>query len=146
MTLIIRSSILLLVACALASCNIDSSYSRLAATAEADPPKDALVGMWHRKNPEGWGVKVRQSILVNRDGTGMELFYLNSSGLVTPNQDSNLPFTWRHDGHGHWTIDVMNGKAVWKCRYSNGKLLRYAGNTGPLRVVAIAEVFERVSP
>lgn len=138
--------LLLAATCLLASCATDKGYSTLAATAEKNPAKDAITGMWHRKWSDGMGLKHQVSILVRPDGTGLESFH-GDGWAIGGEQEMVMPFKWEYRGTGVWTMKYHEHGLVYTCSYSQGKLIRYTddfNSLGPLG--RTSNVFERVSP
>jgi hypothetical protein len=121
-----RHSLLTLLAAllTLSSCaNFDLEYSKLEAVADTNPKPDAIVGMWHRKATDGWGLQLRQSFLFNRDGTGVDSYY--HSDWMIGMQEATYKFTWKYAGNGVWRTqspDISNYD--WEWRISQGKLIR----------------------
>lgn len=132
--------------CLLTSCATDSGYRELAATAEKNPSRDAIVGMWHRKWSDGMGLQHKVSILVRKDGTGLESFH-GAGWAIGGEHESVKEFTWEYRGDGVWTMKYPEWGLVYTCSYSQGKLLRYTddfGSLGPLG--RVSNVLTRVSP
>jgi hypothetical protein len=123
-----RHSLLTLLAAllTLSSCaNFDLEYSKLEAVAETNPKPDAIVGMWHRKATDGWGLQLRQSFLFNRDGTGVDSYY--HSDWMIGQAEQTTRFTWNYAGNGVWrTKSTEAHGATWELRMSQGKLIRKA--------------------
>jgi hypothetical protein len=67
---ILRLLLLLLLAASSSCVHYDPGYKELLPKAEANPPENAIVGMWHRKYTDGWGVTNKESVYVKNDHTG----------------------------------------------------------------------------
>jgi hypothetical protein len=136
---------LIAAACLLASCATDKGYSTLAATAEKNPSKDVIVGMWHRKWSDGMGLHHQVSILVKPDGTGLESFH-GAGWAIGGTHENVKPFKWEYFGNGVWKMNYYQHNLVYTCSYSNGKLLRYTDDLSLQgRLGRVSNVFERVS-
>lgn len=142
-------SLLLLPLLLLSSCQIvDPDYHALIPTASTNPPKDAIVGMWHRKkDDQEW--KWRMNMLFNRDGTGaVESFFNDSSFLGSGERteyDNLGTFTWTYQGQGVWLLRSQQYPArLHECRISGNKLLRYSEAWADEGGAALF-VYERVS-
>jgi hypothetical protein len=138
----LRPIIVLLLLVPGVSCSTyDSEYRELAAVAETNPKPQAIVGMWHRRASDGWGMQVRESYLFNRDGTGL-LDYHHRDPLVGT-EDKTMPFTWTYAGGGIWKTKYTDPDPAYsyipEWRISQGKLLLKGG-------LGHSEVMERVAP
>ena len=90
---------LLLIQCA----STDPEFESLVAHADPNPPKDAIVGMWHKRQfTVDWVVSPRCSYLFNRDGTGI---YRLTSGSDVLEQDR---VEWHYAGTGLWTLRCLD--------------------------------------
>lgn len=125
----------------------DKGYQQLAATAEANPPKDAIVGMWHRRRG-GAAVptvmaKWRMNLLFNRDGTGLAESWVHN-GVWSQEVAGELgQFKWSYAGNGVWNMQSLKDSSrVDQCRISDGTLLRQYNWTGAWNFW----VYERVKP
>jgi hypothetical protein len=93
----LRCIVLLLPCLFLTSCA--TMNERPAGGFDANPPRDAVVGMWTHSGH--LGEKFTTSRLFNSDGTGL----VRWSG----DQDRSHSFTWRYDGRGMWTAYEQDG-------------------------------------
>lgn len=79
---------------------------------DPNPPKDAIVGMWHRATDIGDGSKVVASWLFKPDGSGLVKVKMTGfdtssvSGIAQEVNDKVYQFTWKYDGGGWWTADM----------------------------------------
>lgn len=135
--------LLLLSSCAYS----DPDYQRLSAVAEVNPPKDAVLGMWHRRRND-MDLRWRMNMLFKSDGTGIVEAYMNC--LLEPQRsgdavDSLGDFTWTYVGNGVWNLrSIRNPQQVDTCRISQGRLLRSMPEwpfSGPAFLV-----YERINP
>lgn len=146
--MIVLCRLCLVLSLALASCaHYDKGYQSLAAAAEANPPKDAIVGMWHRR----YGnapiptvlAKWRMNLLFKSDGTGLAESWVHN-GVWSQEVAGELgQFKWSYAGNGVWNLhSLTDSSRVDQCRISGGKLLRQYNWTGPWNFW----VYERVNP
>lgn len=103
----------------LTQCSLsDPEYATLLTRAEAAPQANAIVGMWHRKDPKPtMGYQGFHSILFQSGGTGYTRYFVNNT---TP-YEWELPITWSYDGSGVWA--VMWKMTTCKCRLSGDQIL-----------------------
>ena len=115
----------------LAQCaSTDTGFERLEATAATNPPRDAIVGMWHRKDTLYPSVATRWSWLFRGNGTGV--FRATLRGVSpTVDNESQSAFTWHYEGNGLWTMRSPNDSNRSEGRISgNNLLLSYFGPMG----------------
>ena len=115
--LLVSALCVLLAQCA----NTDPGFQALVAQADPNPPKDAIVGMWHKRQfTTEWMERPRCSLLFSRDGTGV---YRLSSGAEVVEQDR---LAWTYEGGGVWSFrwlergeySSLPGRAT--CRLTRG--------------------------
>lgn len=127
----------------LSSCSspVDPGYHKLEALAETSPQPDAIVGMWHRKGAHHSGtVAVRDSLLFNRNHTGIHSYYQKDFGIGYERQRA---FTWSYAGQGRWYMASDHefiGRGT--CMTAGGKLLRAFSFDGQ---TPVSWIYERVA-
>ena len=119
-----RISGMFLVLVLLPSCaNVDPDFSAYEPRMPSDPRPNAILGMWHHKNQEGWLAENTTSLLFKTDGT---VYAYNSSGS---NQFS--PFhatgTWIYEGGGWWGLRFKDAP-TFRCRTDGKHMLCYGSD------------------
>jgi len=125
----------------------DRDYQALAAVAPTNPPEDAVVGMWHRRQDNG-EASWRINMLFQRNGSGLVESYFNSSDILGMGEQTDYDkmgaFRWNYRGDGVWIItSVADPSRVDEIRVSGGKLLRLA-NRWAWESVPATFVYSRV--
>ena len=127
---------------------VDPRFHGLAAQAEPNPPRDAIVGMWNEKKRETLILTEHgsRSILFSRDGTGLfrswwkeysELDLFNTPPFVVEHR-----FVWRPATGGRWTAEYTDHTERWEIRLAGGKVL--VEEFSPKGTCEFRLVFERV--
>lgn len=130
----ILSSILqsILLTCVLTGCGaniVTGEYKQLQPFIEPNPPPDAVVGMWTRREAFGSTV-ANNSILFRGDHSGLTKLTADDSdpilGWMGSSDDLKSEigaFQWEYAGSGVWRMKNARGR-VDECRLAQGKLMR----------------------
>lgn len=115
----------------------DTEYKALAATAETNPSKDAIVGMWHRREDDGGNlavdIRTRTSVLFKPDGTTVSTWQMIVDGVSeTPADSKPTAGRWTYTGNGlwQWTFPSYPNMRPTQVRLSGGRLLVSGGQGG----------------
>jgi hypothetical protein len=125
MPLLVRISGMFLVLFLLPSCaNVDPNFSAYEPQMLSNPKPDAILGMWHHKNKEGWLAGNTTSLLFKTDGTA---YAYNSSG-----SNAFAPFhatgTWLYEGGGWWGLRFKDAPVTYRCRTDGKHMLSYGSD------------------
>lgn len=105
----------------LASCvHYDPGYKELLPQAEANPPENAIVGMWHRKHTDGWGLTTKESAYFKTDHTGYWEYLFTDSGTHV---ERSGRLKWSYCGNGVWNVVWEPKMATSELRMAGQKLL-----------------------
>jgi hypothetical protein len=120
----------------LCSCTItDPQFKSLAAAAETNPPKNAIIGMWHDQASVFGYDDIRASLLFKADGT-----FIRRASYETIGREVYMETQfWNYAGNGVWTVEMKGpwaGTKTDRYRIARGMLLREtAGGFGPVKRV-----------